>query len=145
MKLKLFAALLLIAPLAACGGGADTGKEAGEKAEEAKGPHRGKMLRDGDFAIEMTVFEDGVPPQFRAYPYRDGKPVDPKTVKLTVTLKRLDGQVEVFSFLPENDYLVGQGTVVEPHSFDYEVVAVTGDKRHVWKYPSPEGQTKISA
>jgi membrane fusion protein, heavy metal efflux system len=144
MKLKLTLALLLAVPLAACGG-SDAPSEKGKKAEEAKGPHRGKMLRDGDFAVEMTVFEDGVPPQFRVWPTRDGKPVDPKTVKLTVTLKRLDGQVEVFQFLPENDYLVGQGTVVEPHSFDYEVVAVENGKRHAWKYPSPEGQTKISA
>jgi membrane fusion protein, heavy metal efflux system len=144
MKLKLTLALLLAVPLSACGGG-DAPSEEGKKAEEAKGPHRGKMLRDGDFAVEMTVFEDGVPPQFRVWPTRDGKPVDPKTVKLTVTLKRLDGQVEVFQFLPENDYLVGQGTVVEPHSFDYEVVAVENGKRHAWKYPSPEGQTKISA
>jgi membrane fusion protein, heavy metal efflux system len=143
MKLKLTLALLLAVPLAACGG-SDAPSEEGKKAEEEKGPHRGKMLRDGDFAVEMTVFEDGVPPQFRVWPTRDGKPVDPKTVKLTVTLKRLDGQVEVFQFVPENDYLVGQGTVVEPHSFDYEVVAVENGKRHAWKYPSPEGQTKIS-
>lgn len=144
MKLKLTLALLLAVPLAACGG-SDVPSEEGKTAEEAKGPHRGKMLKDGDFAVEMTVFEDGVPPQFRVWPSRDGKPVDPKTVKLTVTLKRLDGQVEVFQFLPENDYLVGQGTVVEPHSFDYEVVAVESGKRHAWNYPSPEGQTKISA
>ena len=141
----LLAALLIIAPLAACGGGADTSTEEGEKAAEQKGPHRGKMLKDGDFAVEMTVFEDGVPPQFKVYPTRDGKPVDPKTVALTVTLKRLDGQVETFAFKPENDYLAGQGTVVEPHSFDYEVVATETGKRHVWKYASPEGQTKIAA
>ena len=145
MKLKLIAALLLAAPLVACGSGAETSTEGGEKAAEQKGPHRGKMLKDGDFAVEMTVFEDGQPPQFRVYPTRDGKPVDPKTVNLTVTLKRLDGQVESFAFKPENDYLAGQGTVVEPHSFDYEVVATHNGKRHVWKYPSPEGQTRIAA
>jgi membrane fusion protein, heavy metal efflux system len=144
---RTLAALLLITPLAACGGGADTPAEHGEgKAAEAeKGPHRGKMLRDGDFAVEMTVFEDGQPPQFRVFPTQGGKPLDPKSVNLTVTLKRLDGQIETFAFKPENDYLAGQGTVVEPHSFDYEVVAVENGKRHVWKYPSPEGQTKIAA
>lgn len=146
MKLKLIAALLLATPLVACGGSPDASSEHGERAAEPeKGPHRGKMLKDGGFAVEMTVFEDGVPPQFRVYPTLDGKPVDPGTVNLTVTLKRLDGQVEVFAFKPENEYLAGQGTVVEPHSFDYEVVATRSGKRHVWKYPSPEGQTKISA
>ncbi|CAO1655078.1 efflux RND transporter periplasmic adaptor subunit [Parasphingorhabdus sp. NYA22] len=138
-------AVLFLVPMAACSTDAPSEVGEGEAAEEEKGPHGGKILRDGDFAVEMTVFEDGVPPEFRVYPTRDGKPVDPKSVKLTVTLKRLDGQIEKFAFKPEKDYLVGQGTVIEPHSFDVEVVAASGGKRHVWKYSSPEGQTKISA
>ena len=138
-------AVLLLVPMAACSTDAPSEAGEGEAAEEEKGPHRGKMLRDGDFAVEMTVFEDGVPPEFRVYSTRDGKPVDPKSVKLTVTLKRLDGEIEKFAFKPEKDYLVGQGTVIEPHSFDVEVVAASGGIRHVWKYSSPEGQTKISA
>ncbi|MEH6791334.1 efflux RND transporter periplasmic adaptor subunit [Parasphingorhabdus sp.] len=138
-------AVLLLVPMAACSTDAPSEAGKGEAAEEEKGPHRGKMLRDGDFAVEMTVFEDGVPPEFRVYPTSDGKPVDPKSVKLTVTLKRLDGEVEKFTFKPEKDYLVGQGTVIEPHSFDVQVVAASGGKRHVWKYSSPEGQTKINA
>jgi cobalt-zinc-cadmium efflux system membrane fusion protein len=138
-------AVLLLLPMVACSTDVPSEAGEGEAAEEEKGPHRGKMLRDGDFAVEMTVFEDGVPPEFRVYPTRDDKPVDPKSVKLTVTLKRLDGEVEKFAFKPEKDFLVGQGTVIEPHSFDVEVVAASSGKRHVWKYSSPEGQTKISA
>ena len=138
-------AVLLLVPMAACSTDAPSEAGEGEAVEEEKGPHGGKMLRDGDFAVEMTVFEDGVPPEFRVYPTLDGKPVDPKSVKLTVTLKRLDGQIEKFAFKPEKDYLVGQGTVIEPHSFDVEVIASASGKRHVWKYPSPEGQTTINA
>tara|TARA_R110002126_G_scaffold10087_7_gene45402 strand:+ start:9782 stop:11020 length:1239 start_codon:yes stop_codon:yes gene_type:complete len=138
-------AVLLLVPMAACSTDAPSEAREGEAVEEEKGPHGGKMLRDGDFAVEMTVFEDGVPPEFRVYPTLDGKPVDPKSVKLTVTLKRLDGQIEKFAFKPEKDYLVGQGTVIEPHSFDVEVIASASGKRHVWKYPSPEGQTTINA
>ena len=144
-KIGAAVAVLLLVPMAACSTDAPSEAGEGEAAEEEKGPHRGKMLRDGDFAVEMTVFEDGVPPEFRVYPTRDGKPVEPKSVKLTVTLKRLDGEVEKFTFKPEKDYLVGQGTVIEPHSFDVEVVAASAGKRHIWKYSSPEGQTKISA
>ena len=142
-KIGAAVAVLLLVPMAACSTDAPSEAGEGEAAEEEKGPHRGKMLRDGDFAVEMTVFEDGVPPEFRVYPTRDGKPIDPKTVKLTVTLKRLDGEIEKFAFKAEKDVLVGQGVVVEPHSFDYEVVAVENGKRHVWKYSSPEGQTKF--
>ncbi len=139
-------ALLMIMPLAACGGGAETPSDEGGKAgEPEKGPNRGRMLRDGAFAVEMTIFEDGVPPVYRVYPSRDGKPVDPKTVNLSVTLKRLDGEINRFAFKPEKDYLQGDGVVVEPHSFDVEVVAVENGKRHVWKFANPEGRSKISA
>lgn len=144
---RLAAALVFIAPLAACGSGSQPAAEQGKESEgePAKGPHNGRLLKDGDFAVEMTIFEDGVPPQFRVYPTRDGKPVDAKTVQLTVTLKRLGGEVNTFPFKAENDFLTGQGVVEEPHSFDVEVVAVENGKRHVWRYPSPEGQTRIAA
>jgi cobalt-zinc-cadmium efflux system membrane fusion protein len=138
-------ALLLIAPLAACGGGAQETAEHGGEAEPEKGPHNGRLLKDGDFAVEMTIFEDGQEPQFRVYPTKEGKPVDPKSVQLTVTLKRLDGETNVFPFTTEKDYLAGKGVVEEPHSFDVEVVAVENGKRHMWRYPSPEGRTKITA
>ena len=144
--LPALAALLMIVPLAACGGGAETPSEEGGKATEPeKGPNRGRMLRDGDFAVELTIFEDGVPPVYRVYPSRGGKPVDPKTVNLAVTLKRLDSEINRFAFKPEKDYLQGDGVVVEPHSFDVEVVAVENGKRHVWKFANPEGRSKISA
>ena len=143
--LPALAALLMIVPLAACGGGAETpSEEGGKAAEPEKGPNRGRMLRDGDFAVEMMIFEDGVPPVYRVYPSRDGKTVDPKTINLSVTLKRLDGEINKFAFRPEKDYLQGDGVVVEPHSFDVEVVAVENGKRHVWKFANPEGRSKIS-
>lgn len=144
--LRLFLAALLFAPLAACDGApADGPDEHGEAAEPGKGPHGGRLLEDGEFAVEMTIFEDGQEPQFRVYPTRDGKAIDPKTVALTVTLKRLGGQVDRFAFGAENNYLAGQGVVTEPHSFDVEVVAVENGTRHRWAYASPEGRTRITA
>ena len=139
------AALALALPLAACGSD-PAPSEHGEEGDEAeKGPNGGRLLKDGDFAVEVTVFETGQEPQFRVYPTLDGKPVDPKTVQLTMTLKRLGGEVNTFSFKPEGKFLAGQGVVEEPHSFDVEVVAVEGGKRHVWRYASPEGRTRITA
>lgn len=147
LHMRLAAALLLIAPLAACGGEAEKPAEGEGKAasEYEKGPHNGRMLRDGDFAIEVTIFEDGQPPQYRMYPTRGNKPVDPKTVNLAVTLTRLGGQIDRFAFQPEKDFLAGNGVVMEPHSFDVEVVATENGKRHVWKFANPEGRTKIPA
>lgn len=145
-----FALIAALLPLAACGGGG-SGSEANEQAEAPaagdyeRGPHNGRMLRDGNFALELTVFEDGVPPEFRLYAYRDDEPVAPEDVAASVVLRRLDGEVNRFAFAPEEDYLRGQGTVIEPHSFDVEVTAREGGRQHRWKYESYEGRTTIDA
>ncbi len=140
-------AALLAASLPACGqSGEDSAeKEAGEVAagDYERGPHNGRMLRDGDFAIELTVFEDGVPPEYRLYAYRGNKPLDPQAVRARVTIKRLDGDVTTFAFRPQEDYLRGNSVLVEPHSFDVEVVASAAGKRHRWAFPSYEGRVTI--
>lgn len=114
-------------------------------AEFERGPHRGRMLRDGDFALEVTIFETNVPPQYRLYAYRGDKPIAAATVDATIELKRLDGEVNVFRFKPNDDYLTGSGTVTEPHSFDVKVTAKHGGKTHRWTYDSYEGRTTIPA
>ena len=146
----LFLALLLALPLAGCGGeGAGNNvaakAEAPAAGEYERGPHNGRMLRDGDFALEMTVFEDGVPPEYRLFAYRDDKPLPPGEVRASVTIRRLDGEVTAFGFRPEQDYLRGDATLVEPHSFDVAVTATEGGRRHQWRFPSYEGRTTITA
>ena len=71
--------LLAFVLLAGCGESPTTTETAEPKADAAaseyeRGPHRGRMLRDGDFAVEITIFEDGVDPEFHVYPYRGDKP-----------------------------------------------------------------------
>ena len=139
------AALALAIPLAACGSDPAPAEHGEEGAEAEKGPNGGRLLKDCDFAVEVTVFETGQEPQFRVYATRGGEPVDPGAVQLTMTLRRLGGEVNTFAFKPEGKFLAGQGVVEEPHSFDVEVVAVENGKRHVWKYASPEGRTHITA
>lgn len=148
MKMKhvaLAATLCFVLPLSACGQEASTEAE-GEAAADAdyeRGPHNGRMLRDGNFALEVTIFEDGVPPEYRIYAYRDDKPIAPESVALTVLLKRLDGEINRFRFMPENDYLRGNGEVIEPHSFDVAVVAREEGRVHRWQFPSYEGRVTI--
>lgn len=145
----LYAAALLTVPLVAgCGGSPKEEASGGTKAAAAdyeRGPHRGRMLRDGDFAIEMTIFEDGVEPEFRVYAYRGGKPVPLMQVQLSVELKRLGGKVDRFAFTPQDDFLRGGGVVQEPHSFDVAVVASEAGRSHKWTYASYEGRTTIAA
>ncbi|HQT53912.1 MAG: efflux RND transporter periplasmic adaptor subunit [Phenylobacterium sp.] len=144
------AALLLAGSLlAACGDRPKSKAEGDDHAAAAadfeRGPHRGRLLRDGDFAVEITIFEDGAPPEFHAYVYRKDKPIDPRQVQLSVELTRLGGKVDRFAFAPVEDYLRGAGVVVEPHSFDVKIRAVEGGRTHQWAYASYEGRTSISA
>ena len=50
--------------LSACGGGDQAAKPEGEAAAAAdyeRGPHNGRLLRDGDFAIEVTIHKPKAP------------------------------------------------------------------------------------
>jgi len=134
----------LVALLGACGEPTAPADEHGEEAgaeEFERGPHRGRMLREGDFALEITIFEDGVEPEFRVFPYLKDKPIAPGETNLTMELARLDGQVDKFSFTPVGDYLLGGGVVHEPHSFDVKVSAAYAGATHQWSYASYEGRT----
>ena len=111
--------------------------------EYERGPHRGRMLRDGNFALEVTIFESGVPPQYRLYAYRDNQPLPASEVEASITLGRLGGKTDHFTFEPEGDVLIGDGVVVEPHSFDVTVVVRVGGLEHRWEYASYEGRTTI--
>jgi cobalt-zinc-cadmium efflux system membrane fusion protein len=144
--LKAALTALVLSFAAACGGGgAAEGEHEAAAAEYERGPHRGRMLRDGDFAIEMTIFEDGVPPEFHIYAYRNDQPIDPREVQLSVALTRLGGRVDQFRFTPEGDFLKGDAVVTEPHSFDVAVRAVHDGATHDWAYDSYEGRTTIGA
>lgn len=119
--------------------------DAHEDVEIDKGPHGGRLLRSDDVAVELAIFETGVPPEFRAWFFRDGKPLPPDSGALTVTLKRLGEAPEIHRFRARGDVLVGETEVYEPHSFDVVVDAQFGGKPLRWSYPSYEGRTTIAA
>lgn len=121
------------------------GDEAHTKATSyERGPHRGRWLEDGPFALELTIFEQGVPPEFRAYVYRDKKPVHPSEVELAITLRRLGDRVDQIRFAPHGDYLLGDQTVYEPHSFDAELVAREGGREHRFEFSSYENRVVLA-
>ncbi|WP_417464829.1 efflux RND transporter periplasmic adaptor subunit [Kordiimonas sp.] len=150
-KLTMLSAAALM--LAACGQPADNhahdgeghGHEEAAHDEVAKGPNGGRLLEDGAFAIEVTIFEQGTPPQFRLFAYENGRTIAPSAVDASITLSRLDGEENYFPFETEGGYLSGDGVVTEPHSFDVAVKATYKGKTHTWSYDSYEGRTTISA
>lgn len=116
----------------------------GEATEQERGPKGGKLVRDGDFSVELTIFEQGGRSQFHIYAYDNDKLVDPSTVNLTIELYRLDGEIDHYTFKPENDVLVGDGLVAEPHSFDVKIEADYQGQTHRLEFKSYEGRTEIN-
>ncbi len=131
-----------------CNERAPVGKAEGEEARAAKdyekGPHGGRLLSDGKLQAEITIYERGVPPQFRVYAYADGKPLPPAEVTLRIDLHRLGGRMDSFGFNAEQDYLVGDKVVEEPHSFDVTVTAGRQGTKHTWNYSQTEGRVELS-
>jgi membrane fusion protein, heavy metal efflux system len=153
MNRFLVSSLLLAFLLAGCGesmpdnmtGETGHAHDAPGESEPRKGPHGGRLLTDGDFAVELAIFETGVPPEYRAWPSLAGKPVDPGQVRLGVELKRLGGVTDRIGFAPSGDFLRGDREIVEPHSFDVTVTAVHAGKTYRWTHPSHEGRVSIPA
>ena len=116
-----------------------------QEIEPEKGPHRGRMLREDDFAIELAIFETGVPPEFRVWASQGGEALPPENVKVSVTLGRLGDGDDQINFKPQDDFLRGDMEIVEPHSFLVTLNASYGGKRYQWQYDNFEGRTRINA
>lgn len=107
------------------------------------GPRGGKLFTDNGFAVELTIFEKGVPPQFRVYLYEKGQLLPPAAATVAITLSRLGAPAQLFKFTPEADYLLGDQVVEEPHSFDIAIVAEHNGKLMRWSYSQVEGRVEI--
>lgn len=128
------------------GGSGEVAAEGGGALDYSRGPHGARLLSDGPLQLEMTIYETGVPPHFRVYPYDgDLKPIPPKDVTLEVELRRLGGRIDRIRFVPEADYLRGVAVVEEPHSFDVKVMAQYAGKPHEWNYAQIEGKVRLGA
>ena len=128
----------------------DAGGPAAVEAEPAgaldypRGPQGARLLSDDGLQVEMTIYETGVPPHFRVYPYDAARrPIPPGEVELLVDLHRLGGRVDRIRFTPEADYLRGAAVVDEPHSFDVTVLATHAGKQHTWTYAQIEGKVQL--
>lgn len=148
-------AIALTLLLTACGGAPEDAHghadghgpaEAHDAAEEAaEGEHGGRLLEQGDYAVELAIAEEGTPPKYQAWLYEEGKPLAPTTGTVVVNLERLGNVSEQHVLKPQADGSLMATTVVgEPHSFDVEVVATIDGKPMRWSYPSYEGRTRIA-
>jgi cobalt-zinc-cadmium efflux system membrane fusion protein len=143
---KLFRAILLATAMTlaiSANGAGNHDDHDHDAAEEPRGPHGGRLLESGDFAVEITVFERGIPAEFRVFAYDDGRQLDPQQFAATITTTRLGGARQRFELVAERDYRHGLEPVREPHSFDLVIDARYRDQEVSWRYESHEGRTTI--
>ena len=146
--LHLFGLLLLIATVIACTGDPQSGSlEVDAAADEVqeRGLNNGILLRDGDFVLELAIFETGVPPEYRAWAASGDRSLEPEAFDLEVRLTRIGNRVDEIDFRPQGDYLRGDTVIYEPHSFTVTIDAAYSGQTHRWEYDSFEGRTRISA
>ena len=97
-----------------------------------EGPHGGVLLNSGHGFIEVSVFESGVPPEFRLYFYDEGKRPHGPEEGLVVTIEtvRGGGAREEFHFVPEDGYLRSTSNIPEPHEFELNLILDHGGHVH---------------
>ena len=110
---------------------------------ERIGPKGGHLFNDGEFDLELTIFEKGTPPQFRVYLYQHGKLLAPAAAAVSVSLSRLGAPVQLIHFTPHADYLLGDQIIEEPHSFELAIVADYQGKTMRWSHSQIEGRVEI--
>ncbi len=109
----------------------------------SQGPHGGKVLTEGEFELEVVIFEKGGPAHFRIYPTHNHKPLDPGEVKLSVELERLGGKVERFDFKPTGEFLYSDQELEDPHSFFVKVLAEWKGEKFDWEYSQYEARLTV--
>ncbi len=108
-----------------------------------KGPQGGRLFKDGDIALDLLIFERGMPPHFRAYLYKNGEPLAPGKAQLTVQLKRFSDKKETITFIPVEHFLQSVEVIEEPHSFDVSIQLSLQDRPYTWHYATYEGRVKM--
>ncbi|USQ15428.1 efflux RND transporter periplasmic adaptor subunit (plasmid) [Legionella lytica] len=113
--------------------------------EEAieRGPLGGRLFKEGDLALELLIFERGMPPHFRAYFYKNGETILPPESDLSIQLTRFSGKKEQINFISIGDFLQSKQVIEEPHSFEVTIRFNYSGKQLNWHYATYEGRVKI--
>ncbi len=114
------------------------------QAAQVRGQHGGKLFTQEGYGLEVTIFEQGVKPEFRLYSYKGNKALPPDASQIKLTLDRLGRPAQVFHFLPENDYLKGDAVVEEPHSFKVRIDATHEGKDYQFAYEQVEARVGMA-
>ncbi len=86
------------------------------------------LLDTGRGKIELSVFENGVPPVFRLRP--SANETLPEAANVVVETVRSDGARQTFAFAAKDSFLESRDDIPEPHEFDVVLTLTLGSERH---------------
>ena len=111
-----------------------------EHGPAGEGPNGGQLIDTGGHGeIEITVFEDDVPPCFRLFFFEQGNrtaAILPAEQTVTLETVRPDGNRHTFAFKPaitSGSYLESTTEIPEPHEFTAYVQVGHGGHAHTYK------------
>ncbi len=82
-------------------------------------PHGGTLIETEMGFVEISIFEMGVPPQFRLYFFDAQKrPKSPPATLVSLQTLRPNGAKQNFDFVQQNSFLKSVQDIPEPHEFD---------------------------
>lgn len=101
------------------------------KAVRAEGA---KRIDTGHGLVELSVFEDGVPPRFRVHFLdRAGRLMPPpEDESVAIETVRPDGARQTFAMAARGTYLESSDVIPEPHAFTASVSIAHGDHAHIY-------------
>ena len=111
---------------------------------QEQAPHGGKLINTGHGLLEVSIYEDGVPPHFRLYRYDAQMQPLPIAAEehLEVAILRPDNSRETFSLQTADGYLASTPPIAEPHEFMLHLSLGHQDHQHHFTLQFSEAQHK---
>ncbi|MDI9235126.1 efflux RND transporter periplasmic adaptor subunit [Limnohabitans lacus] len=109
-----------------------------------KGPHGGKLFKEGDFGLEALLAEEGGEPRLRIWLYEKSNPLPTNAAKVGATISRLTGEKQTLNFTSDKDSLLSREVVPEPHAFEISIAAQTANKPFIFVLNQEEGKVELS-
>lgn len=111
---------------------------------QEQAPHGGKLINTGHGLLEVSIYEDGVPPHFRLYRYDAQMQPLPIAAEehLEVAILRPDNSRETFSLQAADGYLASTPPIAEPHEFMLHLSLGHQDHQHHFTLQFSEAQHK---
>lgn len=112
--------------------------------DSGKGPHGGKLFKEGDFGLEALLTEAGGEPRLRIWLFSKNKPLANNAASVSATITRLTGEKQTLHFSPDKDSLLSREAVPQPHAFEISIVARTATAPFTFVLNQEEGKVSFS-